>query len=117
MASSRKDWSIKVDETLEAYRTIYKTPIAISPFQLIYGKACHLPVELEYKSYWALKTLNLYSKVVGLKRKLQIQELKEMRLNAYCAGHSSVLGSNSAKARFLGRAGRQLGCWAWVKFA
>jgi len=83
MASSRKDMSIKLNEALRTYRTTYKTPIGISPFQLIYGKACHLLMELEYKVYWPLKTLNLDAKAVGEKRKLQIQELEEMRLNAY----------------------------------
>ena len=75
MASSRKDWSIKLDEALWAYSTAYKTPTDLSPLQLIYGKACHLLVELEYKAYWALKTLNSDAKAVGEKRKLQIQEL------------------------------------------
>ena len=45
VASSRKDWSLKLDEALWAYRTAFKTPTALSPFQLIYGKACHLPVD------------------------------------------------------------------------
>ena len=83
VASSRKYWSNKLDEALWAYTTSYKTLIALSPFQLIYEKACHLPLELEYKAYWSLKTLNLDAKFVGEKRKLQIQELEEMGLNAY----------------------------------
>jgi len=72
MASSRKGWPIKLDEALWAYRTAYKMPTALSLFYLIYGKACHLPVELEYKVYWAMKTLNLNDKAAGEKRKLQI---------------------------------------------
>jgi len=83
VVASRKDCSIKLDEALWAYRTAYETPTALCPFLLIYWKVCHLPVELEYKAYWALKTLNLDAKVAGEKRKLQIQELEEMRLNAY----------------------------------
>jgi len=55
VASSRKDWSSKLDEALWAYRITYKTPTTLSLFQLIYGKACHLPVDLEHKVYWALK--------------------------------------------------------------
>ena len=51
VASSRKDWSLKLDEALWAYRTAFKTPTTLSSFQLIYGKACHLPVELKHKAY------------------------------------------------------------------
>ena len=54
-----KDWANKLDEALWAYRTAYKTPLGMSPFRLIFGKSCHLPVELEYKVYWAIKQLNL----------------------------------------------------------
>jgi len=65
VASSKKDWSIKLDKALWAYKTAYKTPFAFSPFQLIYGKACHLLVKLEHKTYWELKMLDLDAKVVG----------------------------------------------------
>ncbi|XP_057719837.1 uncharacterized protein LOC130934267 [Arachis stenosperma] len=67
---SRKDWSRKLDDALWAYRTVYKTPIGMSPYQLVYGKACHLPVELEYKAYWAIWYLNLNSEAAGIKRML-----------------------------------------------
>ena len=49
VASTRKDWSSKLEDALWAYRTAYKTPIGLSPFQLVYGKSCHLPVEMEHK--------------------------------------------------------------------
>ena len=56
VASSRKDWSRKLDDAW-AYRTVFKTHLGLSPYQLVYGKACHLPVELERKAYWEIKAL------------------------------------------------------------
>jgi hypothetical protein len=83
VSASRKDWSTKLDDALWAYRTAYKTPIGMTPFKLIYGKSCHLPVELEHRAYWAIKNLNLDPKLAGLKRKLQLTELEELRMDAY----------------------------------
>jgi hypothetical protein len=54
-----KDWSKKLDRALWVYRTTLKTPIGMTPYQFVYGNACHLPVELEHKAYWAIKEMNL----------------------------------------------------------
>ena len=70
MASTRKDWSSKLDDALWAYRTAFKTPIGLSLFQMVYGKACHLLVEMEHKAYWALKFLNFDETLSREKRKL-----------------------------------------------
>jgi transposase InsO family protein len=78
-----KDWSKKLDGTLWAYRTVFKTPIGMTPYQFVYGKACHLPVELEYKAYWAIKEMSLDLDAAVVKRRSQISELEEMRLKAY----------------------------------
>ena len=81
--SSRKDWSNKIDDALLAYMTTFKTPLGMSPFRLVYGKACHLLVELEHRAYWATRRLNMDSKLAGEKQLLQLNELDEFRNEAY----------------------------------
>ncbi|GKC83216.1 reverse transcriptase domain-containing protein [Tanacetum coccineum] len=53
VGENRASWSDKLDDALWAFRTAYKTPIGCTPYKLVYGKSCHLPVELEHKAYWA----------------------------------------------------------------
>nr|GFB01801.1 reverse transcriptase domain-containing protein [Tanacetum cinerariifolium] len=68
----------KLEDALWAFRTAYKTPIGCTPYKLVYGKACHLPMELQHKAYWALKQTNFDLTVAGDHRKLQLNELNEL---------------------------------------
>nr|GEV45885.1 reverse transcriptase domain-containing protein [Tanacetum cinerariifolium] len=59
---NRASWSEKLKDALWAFRTAYKTPIWCTPYNLVYRKSCHLPIELEHKAYWALKQISLIYK-------------------------------------------------------
>nr|GFA47022.1 reverse transcriptase domain-containing protein [Tanacetum cinerariifolium] len=80
---NRASWSDKLDDALWAFRTAYKTPIGCTSYKLVYEKACHLPIELEHKAYWALKHVNFDLKTAGDHRTVQINDLKELRDQAY----------------------------------
>nr|GEX40057.1 reverse transcriptase domain-containing protein [Tanacetum cinerariifolium] len=80
---NRASWSDKLDDALWAFRTAYKTNIGCTPYKLVYGKSCHLPIKLEHKAYWALKHANFDLKTAGDYRKVQINELNELRDQAY----------------------------------
>ncbi|XP_022030423.1 uncharacterized protein LOC110931334 [Helianthus annuus] len=77
------DWSDKLDDALWAFRTAYKTPLGTTPFMIVYGKACHLPVKLEHRALWALKTVNLDLTKAAKKRFFQIHELEALRDATY----------------------------------
>nr|GFA28684.1 reverse transcriptase domain-containing protein [Tanacetum cinerariifolium] len=83
IGENRASWSDKLDDALWAFRTAYKTPIGCIPYKLVYGKACHLPIELEHKAYWALKQANFDLTAAGDHQKVQLNELNELRDHAY----------------------------------
>src|SRR3954469_9383564 len=70
--SSRKDWSKKLGDALWAYRTACKNPMGMSPYKMVYGKACHLPLELEHKHFWVFRELNADPKLAGEKRLMNL---------------------------------------------
>nr|GEU59802.1 DNA-directed DNA polymerase [Tanacetum cinerariifolium] len=69
-SKNHASWSDKLDDALLAFRTAYKTPIGCTPYKLVYGKACHLLIELEQKAYWALKHANFDLQTTGDHRKV-----------------------------------------------
>nr|GFA62508.1 reverse transcriptase domain-containing protein [Tanacetum cinerariifolium] len=83
VGENRALWSDKLEDALWAFRTAFKTPIGCTPYRLVYGKACHLPLELKHKAFWALKHANFDLKTVSDHRKLQLNELSELCDQAY----------------------------------
>nr|GEU46824.1 DNA-directed DNA polymerase [Tanacetum cinerariifolium] len=80
---NRASWSDKLDNALWAFQTAFKTPIGCTLYKLVYGKSCHLPIELEHREYWALKHVNFDLKTASVHRKLQLNELNELCDQAY----------------------------------
>nr|GFB77674.1 reverse transcriptase domain-containing protein [Tanacetum cinerariifolium] len=83
VGENRASWSDKLEDALWAFRTAFKTSVGCTPYRLVYGKACHLPLELEHKAYWALKHVNFDLKTASDHRKLQLNELNELHDQAY----------------------------------
>nr|GEV57709.1 reverse transcriptase domain-containing protein [Tanacetum cinerariifolium] len=77
IGENHASWSDKLDDALWAFRTAYKTPIGCTPYKPVYGKACHLSIELEHKAYWAFKQENFDLAVAGDYQKVQLNELRD----------------------------------------
>nr|GEX78616.1 reverse transcriptase domain-containing protein [Tanacetum cinerariifolium] len=83
IGENRASWSDKLDDALWAFRIAFKTLIGCTPYKLVYGKVCHLPIKLEHKAYWALKHCNYDLLTTGDHRKVQLNELNKLRDQAY----------------------------------
>nr|GEZ27584.1 reverse transcriptase domain-containing protein [Tanacetum cinerariifolium] len=85
VGANRALWSDKLEDALWAFQTAFKTFVGCIPYRLVYGKACHLPLELEleHKAFWALKHANFDLKTAGDHQKLQLNELSKLRDQAY----------------------------------
>ncbi|RDX96610.1 hypothetical protein CR513_20707, partial [Mucuna pruriens] len=67
---NQNDWSRLLEETLWAHRSAYRTLLGMYPYQIVFGKACHLPVEIEHRACWAIKKFNMAYDQAGQERKL-----------------------------------------------
>nr|GFB64318.1 reverse transcriptase domain-containing protein [Tanacetum cinerariifolium] len=84
MTNSQESWqSTELPIVYLQHTTPKQVAVGCTPYRLVYGKACHLPLELEHKAYWALKHANFDLKTAGDHRKLQLNELNELRDQAY----------------------------------
>nr|GEW82849.1 reverse transcriptase domain-containing protein [Tanacetum cinerariifolium] len=96
---NRASWSDKLDDALWAFRTSFKTPIGCTPYKLVYGKSCYLPIELEHKAYWALKHVNFNLKTAERTKKLHDSKIKNRIFNV----GDQVLLINSRLMIFSGK--------------
>ena len=78
-----KDWPEKLIDALWAYHTAFKKHLGMPPYTVIYRQPCHLPIELESRTWWAIRTLNFDLNVVSEKRRLSLNELGEIRRETY----------------------------------
>ncbi|GJY77201.1 reverse transcriptase domain-containing protein [Tanacetum coccineum] len=72
-----------LEKYVVTHRTAYKTPTGCTPFRMVYGKACHLPVEIEHKAQWPLKQCNMDLSLASKSRLMQLNKLAESRDGAY----------------------------------
>nr|GEY40320.1 reverse transcriptase domain-containing protein [Tanacetum cinerariifolium] len=81
IGENRASWSDKLDDSLWAFRTAFKTPIGFTPYKLVYGKACHISIELEHKAYWALKHANFYLSTAEKTKRIHDSKIKDRVFN------------------------------------
>ncbi|GJS74511.1 reverse transcriptase domain-containing protein [Tanacetum coccineum] len=109
VGENHASWSDKLDDALWAFRTAFKTLIGCTPYKLVYGKSCHLPVKLEHKEYWPLKRVNFDLKTAGDHWKLQLNELNELRDQVY---ENSLIYQGEDKEAFTTQRSRSKSqCW------
>nr|GEX85771.1 putative reverse transcriptase domain-containing protein [Tanacetum cinerariifolium] len=97
VGENRALWSDKLEDALWAFRTAYKISIGCTPYRLVYGKACHLPHEIEHKAYWAL--MKILSSTKKETKKLHDEKIKNRIFNV----GDQVLLFNSRLKIFSGK--------------
>nr|GEU64810.1 retrovirus-related Pol polyprotein from transposon TNT 1-94 [Tanacetum cinerariifolium] len=108
VGKNRALWSDKLEDALWAFRNAFKTSVGCTPYRLVYGKACHLPLELEHKAYWALKHANFDLKTAGDHRKLQLNALNELHLEVAFCQHTCFIRNLDGVDRLTGSRGNNL---------
>lgn len=87
-------WKDKLPDALWSYRTVFMTPIGMSPYHIVYGKSCRLPVEQEHRAYWTIRNWIMDFDGAGEWRKMQLAELEEWREKVY---HNSKIYTERTK--------------------
>ncbi|XP_049358863.1 uncharacterized protein LOC125823543 [Solanum verrucosum] len=83
MNANMTNWSKNLDDVVLAYCTSYKTPIGMSPYRLVFGKSCHISIEIEHKAPSVFKALNLDCVNASKERVDQLNEMDKFRFKAY----------------------------------
>ncbi|RDX81562.1 hypothetical protein CR513_37753, partial [Mucuna pruriens] len=71
---NQNDWRRLLEDALWAHRIAYRTPLGMSPYRIVFGKACHLSVKIEQRAYWAIKKCNMAYNQAGHEQKLILRK-------------------------------------------